>query len=213
MGPQRVLWYFADPMCSWCWGFSPVISAIRERYKDDFVFVLLMGGLRPSATDPVTPEFREDILGHWSDVRKLTGQPFKMEGAMPEGFVYDTEPPCRAVVAVHDLNPDVTFDYLKSVQQAFYAEQRDVTRADILAGLVQQQKLDPAMFMEKFLSEEVRQKTQAHFRQTAEIGIRGFPSVVLQNQAGATLLTRGWRSFEDLRPEIDDWLKNGPPAT
>ncbi len=30
--PHPHLVYVADPMCSWCWGFSPVIDAIRERF-------------------------------------------------------------------------------------------------------------------------------------------------------------------------------------
>ena len=29
---KPILWYFADPMCSWCWGFSPVISEIKKSY-------------------------------------------------------------------------------------------------------------------------------------------------------------------------------------
>ena len=25
--------YFADPMCSWCYGFSPVITTLAERFE------------------------------------------------------------------------------------------------------------------------------------------------------------------------------------
>jgi putative protein-disulfide isomerase len=25
--------YFADPVCSWCYGFSPVIAALAERFE------------------------------------------------------------------------------------------------------------------------------------------------------------------------------------
>ena len=25
--------YFADPMCSWCYGFAPVIAALAERFE------------------------------------------------------------------------------------------------------------------------------------------------------------------------------------
>ena len=32
--PDRNLVYFADPMCSWCYGFSPVITALAERFED-----------------------------------------------------------------------------------------------------------------------------------------------------------------------------------
>jgi len=27
---SRHLVYFADPMCSWCWGFAPAIEALAE---------------------------------------------------------------------------------------------------------------------------------------------------------------------------------------
>jgi putative protein-disulfide isomerase len=27
---QKHLVYFADPMCSWCYGFSPVIAALEQ---------------------------------------------------------------------------------------------------------------------------------------------------------------------------------------
>ena len=38
--------YFADPMCSWCWGFSPVIEAISEQFGTSLPIRLIMGGLR-----------------------------------------------------------------------------------------------------------------------------------------------------------------------
>ena len=100
MAQERILWYFADPMCSWCWGFTPAIGAIKESYSDRLKIALMLGGLRPGTTEPVTPKFREETLHHWQDVHKMTGQPFAFEGAMPEGFVYDTEPASRAVIAV-----------------------------------------------------------------------------------------------------------------
>ncbi|MBI3570502.1 MAG: DsbA family protein, partial [Gammaproteobacteria bacterium] len=111
MAQERVLWYFADPMCSWCWGFTPAISAIKESYSDRLKIALMLGGLRPGTTEPVTPKFREETLHHWRDVQRMTGQPFAFEDAMPEGFVYDTEPASRAVIAVAGIDPEATFPY------------------------------------------------------------------------------------------------------
>ncbi|MDH5427723.1 MAG: DsbA family protein, partial [Nitrospirota bacterium] len=31
MSPTLI--YVADPMCSWCWGFSPVLEEIRRLYQ------------------------------------------------------------------------------------------------------------------------------------------------------------------------------------
>ena len=53
MTQQLVLWYFADPMCSSCWGFAPVMSAIKEKYSDRFRIALVLGGLRPGTTERV----------------------------------------------------------------------------------------------------------------------------------------------------------------
>jgi putative protein-disulfide isomerase len=206
MNDQPILWYFADPMCSWCWGFSPVMGAIRERYRERLRIALVVGGLRPGTTESVSERFREQILGHWREVRQHTGQPFAFQGALPDGFVYDTEPACRAVVAMGQLKPDATFAYFTAVQQAFYVEQRDITQAQTLASLAADLGIPPATFLGRFATDEIKAKTRAHFQHTRQAGIRGFPTAVLQNGAGYALLTSGYRPFAELEPEIEAWL-------
>jgi putative protein-disulfide isomerase len=125
---------------------------------------------------------------------------------MPAGFVYDTEPPSRAVVAVAEIKPEQTFAYFKSVQAAFYAHRQDVTRTQTLAALVEAHHIAAPQFLERFHSADVKEKTRMHFQQTQQAGVRGFPTVVLQDASGSTLLTRGYRAFEELQPEIEAWL-------
>ena len=42
---DRVLYYVADPMCSWCWGFHPVLEKVKEVLPDGISPVYVMGGL------------------------------------------------------------------------------------------------------------------------------------------------------------------------
>ena len=65
----------------------------------------------------------------------MTAQPFRFEGAMPEGFVYDTEPASRGVVAVSLINREAIFSFFKMVQSAFYVGQQDVTNSIVLSQL------------------------------------------------------------------------------
>jgi putative protein-disulfide isomerase len=206
MNGRSILWYYADPMCSWCWGFAPVMTAIKEAYESRLKIALVLGGLRPGTTEPLAPALRAEILHHWHEVQRRTGQSFAFEGALPEGFVYDTEPPSRAVVTVGEFRPEVTFAYFKAVQAAFYAQQQDVTRADTLAALAGSYGIEVTAFLARFHSDEVRQRTRGHFQQARQTGIRGFPTVVLQNDAGYTLLAGGYRPFAELQPELDAWL-------
>lgn len=203
---QRILWYFADPMCSWCWGFSPVIAAIRDAYQDRLALALMLGGLRPGNTRPVTAEFREEILGHWRAVQRRSGQTFTFEGALPDGFIYDTEPPSRAVVAMGEIQPASVFPYFTAIQRAFYVEQRDVTKPETLADLARGWNVDAAEFLRHFESDAVRRETQTHFQRTREAGVTGFPTVVLQDDNAFEVLSAGYAPFDVVQGGIDKWL-------
>jgi len=176
--------YFADPMCSWCWGFHPVIEAARRAFGERLQPVLIMGGLRPWTSEALREQDKAKIREHWEHVAEASGQPFDWSFFARQGFVYDTEPAARAVVAAARLLEAPAFEFLGAVQQAFYANNRDVTAADALADIAASEGLDRAAFAEAFASEEVKQETIAHFSTAQRIGVRGFPTLVATNTAG-----------------------------
>ena len=200
-----LLWYFADPMCSWCWGFSPVIEALRDDYRERMKIALVLGGLRHE-TAPMTAAGREDILHHWHQVHDRTGQPFHFENALPPGFVYDTEPACRAVVTLGGIDPALIFPLFKAIQNAFYAEGRDVTQAGVLAELAAGLGVDKEAFLQAFDSEGARTKTQAHFRQARQAGVRGFPALILQQDTQLHSVSNGCLPLDTVRAALDAYL-------
>jgi len=203
--PRRIL-YFADPMCSWCWGFSPVIADIASRVAGRASVRVVVGGLRIDTDRAMDDRQKASIRHHWEEVNRATGQPFDFGFFDRAGFVYDTEPACRAVVAVRSLAPDATLGYFRAVQQAFYAENRDVTAADTLADLARGLGLDGEAFASVFAAPEVMEATRADFTLTATIGVGGFPSVILQDDTKYAWLTQGYQPLADLAPQIDHWL-------
>lgn len=201
-----MLWYIADPMCSWCWGFSPVIDAIREHYRGRLKVALLLGGLRPGTTVAMTPKEREEILHHWHQVHAMTGRTFRFDGVLGEGFVYDSEPASRAVVAMAVLDPEAVFPLFKAIQTAFYADGRDVTRHELLTELAASLGVDRETFQAAFESDTTKEKTMAHFQMARKMDVRGFPSIILQQGEQHQFLTKGYRTLAELLPEIDAWL-------
>lgn len=208
-----VLWYFADPMCSWCWGFSPVIERIREDYRDHMKVALILGGLRVGTTLAISDQQRQEILQHWHAVHAKTGQPFRFDGALGEGFVYDTEPACRAVVAMAQQAPAAVFALFKAIQAAFYGEGMDVTHPQVLAQLAEGQGMEKADFLAAFESDAVRQKTLAHFQMARKLAVRGFPTLVLQRGEQHQVLTTGYHALAELQPDIDAWLARSAAAS
>ena len=201
------LWYFADPMCSWCWGFSPVLDEIKKYYGITVNIALMLGGLRPGNTAPMTEESRAEILHHWHEVQKMTGQKFDFTNPLPEGFVYDTEPASRAVIAISEIQPEITLPYFKHVQEAFYGDQKDVTNVSVLAELAGHFGIEKGHFLELYGSEIAKEKTRLHFQHTRQAGIKGFPTLVIQTDKVFKVVASGYRPFVDIKNDIDAWLQ------
>jgi putative protein-disulfide isomerase len=199
--------YVADPMCSWCWGFSPVIAAIDDAFGEAAPLRLVVGGLRAGETRAMDAKSKAYVRHHWEQVHETTGQPFRFDFFERDGFVYDTEPACRAAVAVRNLAPDSTLAYFKAVQRGFYAEGLDVTRSDTLAGIAAANGVAAAAFEGVFAAPEIAEATRADFELAQALGVTGFPAVVLKDDAGYAFLTIGYQPFEALKPYLELWMR------
>lgn len=208
---ERLL-YVMDPMCSWCWGFAPVLEALAEQASQAGVGLhLLVGGLRfeQQALDQAG---RERILGHWQAVRATTGQPFDFERGLPAGLVYDTEPACRALVAARQLQPAKVWSFAQLIQQAFYCEGCDVGNAAQLRRLAGLAGLQEEKFAETFDSQAAHNATTADFDWVQRLGISGFPTLLAQRGCMTSLLTNGYQPLERLQPLLERWLEQLQPA-
>jgi putative protein-disulfide isomerase len=136
----------------------------------------------------------------------LESRKFSFEGAMPEGFIYDTEPSCRGVVAMSLINPELVFPLLESIQFSFYVEQKDVTNPKILAQLAGKIGVDTESFSQVFESDEAKNKVSIHFNKVRQWGVNSFPTVAVQNVTGYSVLNRGYCPLDLLCQKIDGWL-------
>lgn len=196
-------------MCSWCWGFSPILDAIVRRYQSHVPVQIMLGGLRPGNTKPFDAEKREYILHHWRAVHERTGQPFNFTFHMPSGFMYDTEPSSRAVRVVRRLAPTHELDYLKAVQDAFYVRNWDVTRESVLSEIAEGLGIDRVGFIELFRDPYMKKETWQEFALARELGVDGFPSILGRQSMDHSILMHGYQTLDQLTPLIDHWLKFG----
>lgn len=209
----RHLIYFTDPMCSWCYGFSPTIEAIQAEFGERLPIRLVMGGLRPGTTEPMTEEAKASLRSHWAHVTEASGQPFDYAVLDPEGFVYDTDPAARAVVIVRNFDPQAAVAYLARLQRAFYAERQDVTCGKVLADLAVEIGIDRAAFVAAFATEAARKETWTDYAVSQRAGVSGFPTLVAgPNEDGAFgVVTRGYAPGDQVVAVLKTWM-DGEPA-
>jgi putative protein-disulfide isomerase len=204
--------YVMDPMCSWCWGFAPVVQALATQAAARGVATqLVVGGLRREAT-PMDTAARERIKGYWHAVQQASGQSFDFERGLAEGLVYDTEPACRALVAARLLDAVQVLPLAQLIQQAFYTQGRDVTQAPQLVELAESIGFARDGFAECFDSQAAREATQADFDWAQNLGIAGFPTLLAERDGQLALLTNGYQPLPPLTALLDRWLERNAHA-
>jgi putative protein-disulfide isomerase len=190
--------YFADPMCSWCYGFGPQLTRVlkHETRAQPVTLDLVMGGLRAYNTVVMDEASKEVVRAHWQQVGERTGLGFDDAAMRAEGFIYDTEPACRAVVTARHLNAQMALALHHAIQDAFYRDGRDVTKTPVLADIARACGLHGAAFDEAFNSTAMKEATRDDFALTQRAGVNGFPTLCVDAAGKLLLITAGFAPAE-----------------
>jgi len=203
---EREIIYVGDPMCSWCWGFSPVLQKIADQYGKTAPMRLVVGGLHAFDTDPMNDEYKARIKHHWEQVAEATGQPFNYAFFERDGFVLDTEPACRATVVVRNIKPDALLSFYERIHKGYYVEDTDTTTLETFVEYADKEGIDTAAFTAAFESEDTKQETISDFTWCQQSGVTGFPTVVLREDDTLAALSVGYQPFDSLQPILDAWV-------
>lgn len=201
---ENALIYVGDTMCSWCHGFSPELDKLKDMHPE-LTFRLVMGGLRPYNTEKAI-DMAEFLRSHWMEIGERTGQPFSFDILDDPDFIYDTEPASRAVVVARMMNPEIEYEFFKAVQHAFYAGNKNTNDVKTYVELAKQFELDPAEYEKIFTSEEAQLQTKSDFRLSSDMGIRGFPSMVLKMGTKFVQIANGYQKAESIEEILQSQL-------
>ncbi len=187
--------FVLDPMCSWCWGFHPVIEELREKYSNEFQFSLVVGGLRSKGQMPWTDENKHYLAQNWNAVAQQTKQPFNFSLLNRKEFDYDTYPACKAIVTVRELwGDEASFKYLEKVQEAFYVKGEDTTLVETLLKYVENKK----KFLKFYENDRAEILMKHDFSKARSMGANAFPSIVKIDREGHMVCQKGYMTIEKI---------------
>lgn len=199
---NATLIYFGDPMCSWCYGFAPEIEKIQHHFNE-LDFEVVLGGLRPYGKQTMR-ELNDFLKQHWQEIEEETFQPFSYDILKLDDYVYDTEPASRAVETARQMKPTVTLSFFKAVQTAFYHQNKSTHDINTYLDIAKTFDLDIIEFEKLFYTREVIDLTRANFVRSSEMGISGFPTLVLQINDDYHLITKGYEEAEGVIKRIEE---------
>jgi putative protein-disulfide isomerase len=210
--PSAQLIYFADTMCSWCYGFAPEMNRVLLELGDEVSLVLQAGGLRPFHKEPLTEADKPRFRGYREQVQAASGQPFDWSFFDRIDYVMDTEPASRAVVTMRSMNHGQAYAYMHAIQRAYFAVNEDIRDPEILTGYAAQFEVDPQEFMTAFQSDEMKQATLQDFALAQRFGVQGFPMLVLIKGKAAYAVSNGYAKAETVIANVRRALAHVPDA-
>lgn len=178
------LQYLFDPLCGWCYGASASIGALAKHPAIDLQ--PMATGLFAGAGARPMKNFAAQAWAMDQRIGALSGQPFsedyrtKVLGA--ERSVLDSTVATRAVTAVSASAPDRVIDALAAIQSARYFGGKDVTSANVVAGLLTDLGLTDAsarlLAADEALLQLVNTQTKAARELMAAYRLQGVPSLI-----------------------------------
>lgn len=198
---KPTLIYVGDPMCSWCYGFSPELTFALDKLENKVEVEIVMGGLRPYNTQTMT-DLADFLKGHWQEVHDRSSQPFNYE-VLKTQQVYDTEPPSRAVVVMRELAPKHELAFFKDIQTAFYFGNKNMGEVATYLELAKKYKVDTVKFKTLFESEKMKNAVRADFERAAAMGVRGFPTMVLKKDDQYFLISNGYLEADKVIKQVE----------
>ena len=100
------VYYVHDPMCSWCWGFSPALGELLAGLPAGVEVRRLLGGLAADSELPMGSAMRERLQDTWRNIqRRVPGTRFNFDFWTSCSPRRSTWPACRAVIAARRQDP------------------------------------------------------------------------------------------------------------
>jgi putative protein-disulfide isomerase len=179
---QAVLYYAHDPMCSWCFGFAPVLSDLAAGLPEQVSLRRLLGGLAPDTDEPMPADMQQRIQATWRRIRQtIPDTQFNFDFWTHCKPRRSTWASCRAVIAARSQGMEYDRRMTAAIQRAYYLQARNPSDTTTLVELAGELGLDVKLFIEALDSDETRQQLEREMQQCEALRASSFPALVLQS--------------------------------
>ena len=200
--PREVidLYYFTDPICSHCWALEPALRKFQAQYGKYFRFHTVMGGLlkewngfADKANGIGGPA---DVAGHWREVGEHSRMP--IDGSVwLEDPIHSSYPPSRVFAVIKKKDPELANVFLRKIREALFVFNQNIAKDDVLIDILNGLNLNGEEIIKEAHSSEGETLLQQEFSIAKNLGVRGFPTIIMVNEENKGVKLVGARSVSD----------------
>ncbi|NQX47545.1 DsbA family protein [Paenibacillus tritici] len=198
--PAITLYYATDPICSHCWAIEPTLNRFIRQYGQYFKVQLLMGGLLAGwngfADRANGIQQPADVAGHWKEV----GEHYRMpiDGTLwLSNPVQSSYPPSRVFKVIQSSHPGNEHAFLRRAREAVFVFNRNIGEEQVLIDIVNGLGLPGDDIVQASALEAAQDLLEEDFQRVAQLGVRGFPTLVMVNEENKGVKLVGSRTLQN----------------
>jgi predicted DsbA family dithiol-disulfide isomerase len=196
---------FSDYLCPWCYNAAVRLREIQQLYRDRILVHWRAFPLIPGAEPDrrVTQKTREGRLRVGAEEPRAAFVPPELDTPLPSSSV-----PALTAAKCAELQGPAAFEqFHERLFTAHFRDNLDISRPDVLRGLIRETGLDPVRFEADYSGEAYEAVLRDCAEGAAWFGVSGLPTVVLDEKLSLV----GAVPTDRYRLLID-WILAGEPG-
>lgn len=208
---KPTLIYVFDPLCGWCYGFSPVISKIAASYKDVLSIETVCGGM-------ITEDQIGPIKQKAPFLKKATALVTQHTGAEFSRYFIDTVmldssrimtsvQPSIAIMICKEMKSESLLSFIEELHKYIYIKGIDMAKDESYLELAKQFLIPEKAFLLKMKNKKYKEATIKEFKRAEQLGIQSFPALILSKDRKYKIIANGYKSFQDIELSLQLHMK------
>ncbi len=183
---QPTVIYIYDALCGWCYGFSPVMQQLEVAYKERVAFNVLSGGMVPAEHAQPIAAKAGYIAQAYKTVEEYTGVKFgdaylhHILHPEESPWVEESLTPATALCLLKAGDGRGAVSFASAIQKLHMVDGKDLSDGESYRPLAASLNLDGNDFIRRLGEEEWQEEARYEAALVKQLGITGFPAVVLQ---------------------------------
>lgn len=198
--------YVFDPLCGWCYGFAPVMQKIEAEFRDRAAVSVIAGGMIIGELVGPIGRMAGVIKEGNPRITEMSGVEFgeAFDRMVDEGStVLNSLPPSRALAVCKELRPGQALEFTREIQNLFFKFGKDLGDIDVLAKAAVLVGIAENEFQELYHQDKYNRRALEDFQYSRDLGVTGFPTVLLKKHDRIKTISRGLQAFEPLKEALD----------
>jgi putative protein-disulfide isomerase len=210
---KPILIYCYDAYCGWCYGFSPVIKKIAEKFSNKVDVEVLSGGMAIGANALPIEKIASYIKQSYIRVEDYTGIKFgedflwHINNPDKSDWVMNSEKPAIALSIFKEILPEEQVNFASDLQYGLNYEGRDLDDDEAYRHLLEKYGIPIDTFYTKLKNEEYKEKAYYEFALCKQLQVDSYPQVLLQkNENKFFLVAKGYTPYEQVQASLQNIL-------